>query len=63
MQSHFHIPKDRSNFRQEASNMVGDAIAVPTHLPPRSKNVYRRERWGSRAAFYFAAIGAAVGFG
>jgi len=43
--------------------MVGDAIAVPTHLPPRSKNVYRRERWGSRAAFYFAAIGAAVGFG
>jgi len=40
----------------------GDAIAIAV-LPPRSKNVYHRERWSSRPAFYFAAVGSAVGFG
>ena len=33
---------------------------VETAIPPTQKG---RERWTSRAAFYFAAVGSAVGFG
>lgn len=36
---------------------------IKTSSPPLTEKQRERERWTSNAAFYFAAIGAAVGFG
>lgn len=48
---------------QQDTNVVDETMSYASESDEFDGGFKERERWSSRAAFYFAAVGSAVGFG
>jgi hypothetical protein len=49
--------------QQDHNNIADEIMSYTSESEEYDSGFKERERWSSRAAFYFAAVGSAVGFG